>query len=309
MSKLERMVIFKKVVDTKSFSKAARDLHLSTAAVSKQVKALEEETNTELLIRSAKHFELTQTGQLYYKHCSNIVEQVEEFDNLFAQLKLEPQGRLKVSVGRYFAKFYITPFINEFIKKYPKITLDMDVTERVPQFREEQMDVLIGLSPGYIGQDAIQRKVTETSFILCASPSYIEQYGAPKVPEDLINHKYVTHTIRKPDDVIEFNGKEFTVKPTLYVNDTESMVRCAIQGVGLAKFHDYAVLEYIASGELIPLLTEYKAGEIPICVSYSPTKYVQPKIRAFLNFLDQKLKETPPSVIRQRLRTGKAIAP
>lgn len=289
MSQLERCLTFMAIIEENSFIGAAKKLNISSAAVSKQMTVLEKQIGIQLLQRTTRRLKLTEAGELYYQQCQRIVKELEEAESLLSVMRSEPAGLLRIVSGRYIGEHMIIPYVAEFLLSYPKVTLDIELAERIPDIVTEKIDIAIGMSiliPG----ELIQRKIMTTRYVLCGSPTYLKQYGEPKKPSDLVNHRYITHTMRKPNHTISFKGDlKVHVKPFLYLNDVEAMLNCAFEDLGIIKVHEYVVAEALKKGELIEILTDYKEPEIPIYVCYPYTQYVQPKIRHFIDFILAKI--------------------
>ncbi len=272
-----------------SLAAVARKLGLSPAAISKQLTRLEEELGLQLLIRSTRRIELTEIGENYSLQCRRILEEVEAASALIAQVKAMPHGLLKVVSGRHFASSYIVPHIKEFLAKYPKIELHLELAERLPDFNVEAIDVLIGMSVSATG-NAIQKRITTTSYSFCASPHYLQKFGTPEKPADLKNHRYITHSMRQPDNELVFQDKEvITVTPYIRVNDAQTMLNFALDGLGIVKLHHYVVKEHLKAGTLQALLITSNPSEIPIYVAYPQRRYIASKVRAFIDFISEKI--------------------
>ena len=291
MPDLSQMKTFVLTSEFSSLAAVARKLGLSPAAVSKQLTRLEEELGLQLLIRSTRRIEFTEVGVNYCQQCQRILEEVETANALISQVKAEPSGVLKVVSGRHFAASYIVPYIKEFLSKYPKIELNLELAERVPDLNLEAIDVLIGMSISAAG-DAIQKKIATTSYTFCASPAYLKQFGIPKKPNDLKNHRYITHSMRKPDNELLFHDKKvITVIPYIRVNDAQTMLNFALEGLGIVKLHHYVVKEYLDRGELQEVLPAYNNSKIPIYVAYPQRRYISSKTRCFIDFIAEKIKK------------------
>lgn len=275
-----------------SLAAVARKLGISPAAISKQLSRLEEELGIQLLVRSTRRIELTEVGINYCLQCRRILEEVEGASALVAQVKTVPYGILKVVSGRHFATSYIVPHVKEFLLKYPKIELNLELAERVPDLNLEAIDVLIGMSISAAG-DAIQKRIGTTSYCFCASLDYLKQFGVPEKPNDLKNHRYITHSMRKPDNELVFRDKEIVnVTPYLWVNDAQTMLEFALEGLGIVKLHRYVVKEYLERGLLQEVLTSYSDSEIPIYVAYPQRRYISSKTRCFIDFIVEKMKDS-----------------
>ena len=289
MPDLSQMKTFVLTSELGSLAAAARILGISPAAVSKQLTRLEKELGLQLILRSTRRLELTEVGINYCLQCRRILEEVEAASALISQIKIIPNGILKVVSGRHFATSYIVPYMKEFLLRYPKIELNLELAERVPDLNVEAIDVLIGMSISPTG-DAIQKRIATTSYSLCASPGYLEQFGIPEKPDDLKNHRYIAHSMRKPDNELQFHDKEVvTITPYIRVNDAQTMLNFALDGLGIVKLHHYVVKKNLEQGALQELLTSYKNSDVPIYVAYPQRRFIASKVRCFIDFITEKM--------------------
>jgi DNA-binding transcriptional LysR family regulator len=289
MADLSQIRTFVLTSELGSLAAVARKLGISPAAISKQLTKLEEELGLLLLVRSTRRIELTEIGENYCLQCRRILEEVEAASALISQVKAIPSGILKVVSGRHFANFYIVPHLKEFLLKYPRIELNLELAERVPDLNLEAIDVMIGMSISATG-DVIQKRIGTTSYSFCASPDYLKQFGTPEKPKDLKKHRYITHNMRKPDNELIFRDQEIvTVNPYLRVNDVQTMLNLALDGLGIVKLHHYVVKEYLEQGSLQEVLTAYSNTDIPIYVAYPQRRYIPSKVRCFIDFITEKL--------------------
>lgn len=289
MADLTQMKILVLASDLGSLAAVARKLGVSPAAISKQVTRLEKELGLELIVRSTRKLAFTDVGTDYCHQCRRILEEVEAANALASQLKAVPSGSLKVVSGRHFGSTYIVPHIQEFLLTYPKIELNLELAERIPDINAEGIDVVIGMSVSASG-DVIQKRIATTTYTYCASPSYLKKYGTPKKPEDLTKHRFITHSMRKPDNVLEFGSKSIMVHPYIRVNDVQTMVDFAEAGLGIVRLHHYVVKEHLERGTLQELFKSYTTTEIPIYVAYPERRFIASKIRVFIDFMTGKLK-------------------
>ncbi len=284
MSKLERINAFISVVEQNGFAAAARKDGVSTAAISRQVARLEADLNAALLQRSTRQISLTEIGAEYYHHAKQALAALEEAELAIGNSQGEPAGVLSVMSSRYFAERYLMPQLPQFMALNPKLQMKVELAERFPDLVAENIDLIFGVSmegPATL----VRRRVATTRYVLCASPTYIEKYGKPNTPMDLIKHRYITHSMRKPDNVVFFkNGKEIYVSPILWLNDSRAMCECAIQGLGIVRLHDYIVSDALDNGSLIEILPEFSESELSVYLYYQQSKYLQPKIRRFIDF-------------------------
>lgn len=287
MSKFEQIATFMKVAESLSFVQAAKELRISAAAVSKQISLLEDNLGVELFYRSTRRVELSDLGQQFLEGARRTMKELNEAENLIAASKKEPSGELRIVAARYFAEQFIVPYIGEFIRRFPKITLNLELAERIPDLEKENIDILIGLSiPG--PENSIQRVIAKTRYILAASPRYLAKFGTPKKPEDLLQHRYIVHGMRKPADILHFKHKSLQPEPFMVLNDSKAMLSCALQDLGIIKLHDYLLKDSLEQGKLLELLPEHRPEEqLSLYLCYQAQRYVQPKIRSFINFINE----------------------
>lgn len=289
MPNLSQMETFILTAELGSLAAAGRKLGISPAAVSKQLTKLEEELGLQLMLRSTRKLELTEVGSNYCLQCKRIFEEVEAAAALVSQVKAVPHGQLKVVSGRHFATTYIVPHMKEFLLKYPKIELNLELAERMPDLNVEAVDVLIGMSLSASG-DVIQRRIATTRYVLCASPDYLKKFGVPKKPGDLKTHRYIAHSMRKPDNELTFDdGKSVMLNPYIRANDAQAMVDFALDGLGIIKLHDYAVKDGLERGILKEVLAEYNQSPLPIYVAYPQRRFISSKVRIFIDFIIDKM--------------------
>lgn len=285
MVSLAEMQLLVLVAEYGSLAAAARKVGISSAAVSKQLTKMEKILGVQLLLRSTRRVELTLIGRDYCTQCKRVLEEADEAKALISQLQATPSGPLHILSGRHFANAYIIPHIDSFLLKYPNIHLNLELGERQPNLNEEALDIVIGMSITPIGE-VIQRRIASTTYVYCASPKYLKKFGLPKKPDDLKKHRYITHSMRKPDDVIEFQkGKSISVKPYIRVNDAQTMLDFALAGLGIVKLHRYVVQRHLEAGELLELFPNENQPEVPIYVAYPQRRYLPSKTRCFIDFI------------------------
>lgn len=291
MRKLEHLETFVTVVEANSLALAAKRLGLSAAAVSKQLSALENDLKVNLLSRTTRRLELTELGHVYYEHCKKIMRKIDSLDEIMNSQQLEPSGRLSVLSSRYFAEYSIVPYLQEFFSKYPKITLDLTIIGRASDISREDVDLFFGIAHT-LPSEVVQQEIAQGYFCLCASPSYLKQHGVPKNPQELSHHHFITYSVRQSSHQLSFNnGKEIYFNPLLSVSDTQMMISCALQGLGFIKLHQLEAEKYLSDGLLVEVLLEFREPPQAIYLGYFQQKYLQLKVRHFIEFYLEKLKK------------------
>lgn len=284
MSKLDQISTFLLVIETQGFAAAAHKKGVTTAAISQQIKALEQDLGVQLLSRSTRKLALTEIGETYYAQCRQALTILDDAEKSILEGKNEAVGMLRVMANRYFAIKYLVPKIGEFMQANPKLQIDLHLAERFPNMAKEEIDVLFGVSAEG-PYDLKRRRITNTRYILCASSDYLHRRGTPKKPEELSQHDYITHSMRQPYNKIIFkNNIEVYLTPILLLNDSFAMRECAILGKGIVNLHDYVVADAVRNGSLVEILRDYQEPATNIYLYYQPSRYLQPKIRRFIDF-------------------------
>jgi DNA-binding transcriptional LysR family regulator len=289
MTTLNRILTFAKVAEHQSFVGAGRALGISKVAVSKQISQLEQELGVTLFLRTTRNVSLTEAGIQLLGAAEPFLAELNDLEGILHGLGKEPSGRLRILSNPYFAKTIIIPHLNAFHDQFPKVTVEIDFSERIADFEKENIDLMIGMSISG-PENSVQRKIMTTRYVLCAAPSYLKKHDQPLKPADLKQHAYITHTMRKPNDALIFKSKlEIHLQPILYLNDVDAMVQCALEGMGIIAVHDYAVNSFLQSGALVEVLKGALKSEVPIWVCYPERRYIAPKVRQFIDFILEKM--------------------
>lgn len=288
MEDLERMAIFARVVDDKSFSGAARRLGLSKSLVSKQVTQLEKSVGARLLNRTTRALSLTDAGAVFYEHCSRIVEELEEAKLAVSRLHSEPRGLLRISAPVAFGRLHIATALPEFLAAHPDLKIDMVTTDRFVDLAEEGYDLVVRIVD-QPAQNLVARKLAPVTRRMVATPDYFARYGVPLTPADLEQHNCLTYTYFNPQDPWRLRGPEgdISVRATgsLRVNDDDVLAEAVLSGLGLALLPTFIIGEALQAGRLRSVLAGYIPVERHIYAVYLANRHVPAKIRAFIDHL------------------------
>lgn len=284
MSDLDRFEIFTYVAQTGNLSQAAKHLSLTKASLSKQIKKLETKLGVDLFARTRQRLHLTDQGEILLQQCLRLKKELEDTRAVCKDFHATPQGTLHVVSLDYFAKQLIYPRLGEFMQKYPELEIIINISERVPHFEQEQVDIAVGFS--LIAPDnIIQRQLTTTRHVMCASPIYLKKHGNPETLHDLQQHVYIGHHARNEVCSTHLKrGHEIKIKPSLVLNHVAGMIECAKAGLGIVQLPYYVLEKLLASGELIEVLCSYQAVNAPVYYFYPKFRYTQPKVRCFIDF-------------------------
>lgn len=288
MEDLERMAIFARVAEEKSFSAAARHLNLSKSLVSKQISQLEKSVGARLLNRTTRALSLTEAGAVLYEHCSRIVEELEEGKLAVARLHSEPRGLLRISAPVAFGRLHIATVLPGFLATYPDLKIDMVTTDRFVDLAEEGYDVVVRI----VDQPApnvVARKLAPVNRKMVATPGYFARYGVPQTPADLEKHNCLTYTYFNPQDPWRLRGPDgdISVRATgnMRVNDDDALSEAVLGGLGLALLPTFIIGKELQAGRLQSVLAQYIPVERHIYAVYLANRHVSAKVRAFIDYL------------------------
>jgi len=291
---LNDMMLFAKVVDCKSFSKAAKQLKLSNSVVSKRITRLEQVLGVRLLNRTTRKLSLTEAGTVFYERCSRISEEVDDAKLAVAYTHKTPQGWIRVNAPFSFGYSHMAPAVAEFMSKYPKVKVDLHLSIHPMDLIEEGFD--LGIRIGELEDSSlIARRLTDRRMRLCGSPSYLKQHGVPQTPDELANHNCLMyeHFARGEEWHFNVNGKdkEIKVKGNLMSNNGRALIEAAVSGLGLVFLPGFMVTPQIKVGTLISILNDYCPHGIGIHAVYPHNRYLATKVRSFIDFLIEKFSD------------------
>lgn len=298
MEQLAEMMVFAKVVEMKSFSAAANALNTSKSLISKQVSSLESTLGVRLLNRTTRSMSLTEIGSAYYQHCARIAHEIEAARETASQLQTAPRGNLKLSAPVVFAALHLAGAIDAFLKKFPDVEIELDTSDRLVDIVEEGYDLAIRITNNP-GQTTVSRKILDLHWATCASPAYLEKHGEPETPHDLLQHnclmnQNMPHISKGWNYTIAGKDVSVPVKGNCKVNSTEVMHQLALAGVGMVVFPTYIVGSSIQKGRLKRVLCDYVASPgFGLYATYMPNRYMQTKVRAFIDHLITYFGEEP----------------
>ncbi|MNR76242.1 HTH-type transcriptional regulator DmlR [compost metagenome] len=293
MDRFQEMQIFVRIMERRSFTKAAEDLQLPRATVTNAMTRLEERLGSRLLNRTTRLVTPTLDGDAYYQRCVRLLADVEEADGAFRNTA--PKGLLRVGVQGTLAAHFLVPTLPAFFAKYPGIELHMDESDRLVDLVREGIDcVLRGGNP----QDSslIARRVTLLEQVTCASPAYLAQHGRPNSITELAQHKavnYISSATGKAfplEFMVDGVQQTLVLKSDISVTGTRVYTSCALAGLGIVQMPRYHIESHLLDGSLQLILPQYAPPSMPISVLYPQNRQLSARIRVFTEWLQQAFK-------------------
>ncbi len=293
MDRFESMSTFVAVVEAGGFSAASRKLGMPLATVSRKVSELEEQLRVQLLVRSTRSIALTDTGREYFQTCRRLLEDLAEAERLASGEYRAPKGSLIVAAPVVFGRTYLAPIIMEFLKAYPDIDIDLRLGDGPGNMIEENTHVAVRIGD-LPDSGLIAVRAGDIRHVVCASPEYIADRGAPRHPRDLAQHDCITLTPWESPTEWNFNSakrpEKFPVHSRLAVTTAETALDAAVAGLGIAHLFCYQVSGAVAMGQLSVLMREFEPPAFPVHLVYPSGRHVALKLRAFLDFVLPRIK-------------------
>ncbi|PKG37833.1 LysR family transcriptional regulator [Psychromonas sp. Urea-02u-13] len=283
---LKSMVVFAHVVEQGSLSAAAKQIGLSRAVVSYHLKKLESHLKVKLLNRSTRSISLTEAGSVYYQRCRVIAEQASQANQQIENLKNEPEGLLKITCPVNVGLQLMVPALNEFRALYPKIELDLKLSDEVENIIKGGFDLAIRGAP--LKDSGLQAsKLATLPTCICAAPSYLLKKGQPTKPSELTGHDWVIYQQASSTLNLSKGSRSFSIITSGTVSTNNAAARTAFveAGHGLARIPLYDALPKIKAGLLTLLLEDYQLADINIFAVFPPGTAETKKLRLLLNFL------------------------
>ncbi len=297
MFEISTIPIFVSVVEQASFSKAADILGFSNSAVSKRISALEAQLGVKLLYRSTRKLSLTEAGERYYVHAQRALQAANEAQSAATELQQEAQGILRISAPMSFSRMHLAPIIPVFLKRYPKIKLQMTLSDTWSDVIAEGFD--LALRAGDLPDSTlIAKPLAPLHSVICASPDYLNEFGSPLTPIDLMQHNCLLYSYHSTKNEWHFNRNDqdfkVEVKGNYQVNNSDALREALLTGLGIARLPSFIAGNDIKQGKLIPLLNDYQMPYKNLVALYPERQYLAQKVSVFLEFLDEYFDQDKP---------------
>lgn len=292
MDRLQAMELFVRVVETGSFSKAAKEFAITQPTVTKQVASTEARLKVRLLNRNTRGVSLTEPGALYYEKCKNIVREAEEADNIVKLRQSQAQGLLRIGTSVAFGRRVIVPLTLDFMARHRQVQVDLSFEDRYSDLVAQGLDVAVRM--GKLADSTLGARFLGTNpWVLVAAPKYLGKHRAPKRPADLSGHNALIYSSVQGDDVwrlLSPKGEPVTVPVTgtLRSNNLSAVLAAARNGQGIAALPRYVASDSLASGHVLEVLRDHTLPEQEIHAVFPSPKLVPGKVQAFVAFLQGK---------------------
>lgn len=289
MDKFEDIQAFVAVVESGSFTRAAARLGSAKSALSRRVSSLEQRLSVQLLHRTTRVLNLTDTGRSFYERGKRILMDLAEAESAVQQQHGELRGSLRLALPLSFGVRHMCGPIAAFGKLHPKVTFDLDLNDRRVDLIEDNFDLALRIGD-LQDSSLVARRLFDVNAVVCASPHYLAVHGTPETPDDLKKHRCLAYSNNRDPSTWSFkseDGSKGSVKinPEMSASSGDFLANAAAHGMGLIIQPTFIAAQAIRSGNLVPVLTDYKFATSTAYAVYPPTRHLSYRVRAFIDFL------------------------
>jgi DNA-binding transcriptional LysR family regulator len=287
MNRWDLLHTFVFVVESGSFSLAAKRLDVSKSLVSRRIGQLEQHLGTQLLFRTTRRINPTDAGHDLFSKCVRLFSSLEEAEQSVLNLEDVPRGHLRIVCTDILGERYVSLAAARFSKLHPHLKVDVHVTSRLVDLVAEGYDLAVRY--GRLTDSSLKaRKVYELPHVVCAAPQYFAENGMPKEIEDLQQHSCLVATF-DPCTTWRFRVGEKNIAIDLEgnwrSNNASALIAAAVEGLGICRLPELYVRDYLQSGRLVSIFDQYQYAAFPVWLVYPNTRYVPAKVRMFIDYL------------------------
>ncbi|WP_321879364.1 LysR family transcriptional regulator [Paraburkholderia bannensis] len=317
MNQIHAMRVFVRVAESQSFRRAAQQLDVSNALVTRSIAMLEAHLHTRLINRTTRNLSLTEAGLRYLEGCKSVLEELDHLEDSLAHTEREPSGTLRVMAAGALSLATLTPLIDGFRRLYPRVNVRLTLAEKHTELLEDGFDVGIVAACATRGGDFVEHALGTTAFVPCASPAWLAEHGEPLTPEQLEQHAAVTlppeersvsWLFARPGE----SAQQVTLQPGYAVNNMLMVRLAALAGMGVAVVPAPLVADDLAAGTLVRLLPGYEIedAQASMAIVYPRRQYLPAKTLRFVDYtiehFQQACEEKPAPLARHTARAADA---
>ena len=296
MDRLRCLKIFSEVARCGSFVRAATQLSLSKATISKHVALLESSMGAQLINRTSKQVVLTEAGSRVLEGARELLERYDAMEGEVRDSVRLPRGAIRVGTPPSFGAHHLMQLVTQFTQRYPDIEVTVVLDDGRTNLLTEALDLSIRIAPSLRDASYVAQALMKSPQVLVAAPSYLRSYGAPRDAPDLARHNCLVHTLKSSSGIWRFAGNppvEVRVRGTVRSNLGDALKQAAVLGAGISVHPYYMVSEDLAAGRLEVVLPECVPEELDIYVVFSTGRNMPTRVRHLLDFLKEWARDPP----------------
>lgn len=293
MRRWDAIEAYVSVVQEGSFTAAAEKLGVSPSHVSRRVAELERHLGTPLIYRTTRSIRLSEAGEQYFEQCHRLLEGFLGAEEAISQAQREPSGQLRVTCATTFGERFLAPQLNDFMLQYPKIRLDLHLTNRQTDLIAEGYDLAVRMG-AMKDSSLLARRLCERREYLCASPDYLQRHPMPHTLAELARHNCLLGS--NPWWLFSDNGqrRELKIQGNWRSNSGPALLDAVLKGLGIAQLPDYYVEPLLARGELIAMLEQYRYPFSGVWLVYPQAKQRLARLQLLCDFLVERFHQGLP---------------
>ncbi|MFK5892629.1 MAG: LysR family transcriptional regulator [Pseudomonadota bacterium] len=297
MDRFEEMKTFISVVKNGSLTAAADKLDIAKSAISRRITDLEKRLDVQLLNRTTRRINLTESGQQYYQYCEHILADLEEAEQAVSSEHAQLKGTICIAAPLSFGIKHLAPIMNDFLKEHHHLKLDLNLNDRMVNLLEEGVDLAIRI--GQLDDSSHKaRRLAPIRNIVCASPEYLRIHGTPQKLQDLTEHHCLSYSNITEGQLWQFSesdGASITVRipHRMRANNGDVLLKGAIDGLGIIAVPTFISYEAVNQGLLIPILSNYKLAEMAVYAVYPNQRHLPIRVRLFIDYLTKRFGNSP----------------
>ena len=292
MDHLLAIKVFCRVVEAGTFSRAADLLDMPKSTVTKLVQELEAHLRLKLLHRTTRRVTVTMEGAAYYERTTKLLHELDDIESNISNEQSTPRGRLKVDMASAIANFILLPALPSFMQQYPEIQLELGVSDTNIDLLTDNIDCVI--RGGELNDTSlIAKRIAELTFVTCAAPSYLQQYGTPQTPDELSSkHRIIYYRSRKTNRVVplRFSNRQQSMEiqqqgSPLSVNDSTAQLTATLSGLGVSQLPLFMAQPFLDNGKLQLVLPDWQRAAFPLYLIYPPGRHLSGRLSTFINWV------------------------
>lgn len=287
--KLVAMKIFKRVAELKSFTQAAEDLNITPATVSKHIAFLERDLDTRLIHRTTRRLHLSDAGLAFLKRTQELLDDLEDAELEARGFQTHPKGTIRLNVPMSFGLTHLTEAVESFLRLYPDINIDLQLSDRLVDLVEQGVDLAIRVRHSLADSSLQVRALKQSSNVVCASPAYLAKAPAINSPADLVNHNCLLYALHDRPNVWELGNHEVLVAGNFRTDSSLAIRQCLIAGTGVGFLPRFLVESDFENELLTPLLMDFPARPYTVFALFPPGRKQPTKVRLLVEHIEAHL--------------------
>ncbi|NAO96483.1 LysR family transcriptional regulator [Halomonas sp. Choline-3u-9] len=294
LERLTGLIAFARAGSLGSYTAAARSLSVSPSAISKSIQRLERHFGVSLFTRTTRSLSFTAEGRDLHGRVLELLRQAEEIEQVVKSARSEPAGTLRIAASLPLGLHLIAPAITDFRTRYPKVTIDLRLSDHIVGMVEESIDLAVRIGD-LADSSLLSRRLSPYRLSCYASPDYLARYGAPEHPDELVGHETINLRYQSTGQMFRWpfriGEKEIEIVPSspVIVDSSEAVIAAMATGAGIGMVASFMAAQRVRREELVPILPDFDVERHNIIALWPQSRSTNPAVRAFIDMLIERL--------------------